>query len=136
MECGECTLCCKLLEVNEINKLAGNDCKYCTTKCSIYSIRPIACKEFSCAYHQMKKVSKKLRPDKCGVIFEKLEEDLIFGTVDPSHTELNFITGQINAFLKEDINIVLSKNGNPTVYHLDNIAPESVLKRVYSIASK
>lgn len=136
MECGDCTACCTLLAVSEINKKAGKSCKYCTTKCSIYSTRPLACKEFSCAYHQMNKVSIKLRPDKCGIIFEKLAEDLMFGTVDPKHKDFTFINGQINHFLNEGINIVLSKQGQPIVYHLDNINPEELLTRVHLIAEK
>lgn len=136
MNCGECTLCCTLLQVSELNKEAGESCKYCTTKCSIYLERPLACKEFSCAYHQMKKASSNLRPDNCGIIFEKLEEDLMFGTVDPKHKDFTYLNGQINHFLAEGINVVLSKYGQPIIYHLDHIKPDELLTRIYLIAEK
>lgn len=136
MECGSCTACCTSLPIAELNKLAGDTCEYCNSNCTIYEDRPFACKEFSCAYHQMKQASEKMRPDNCGVIFEKLDNDLMFGTINPNHNDFTFMDGQIDAFLKEGINTVLSKNGNPVVYHLDNVSPESLLKRVYEIASK
>lgn len=75
-----------------------------------------------------------MRPDNIGVVFEKLEDDLMFGTVNPYHDNFSHMNGQINAFLKEGINTVLSKNGNLIVYHLDNVLPESLLKRVHNIA--
>ena len=136
MECGECTLCCTLCVVVELDKPAGSACEHCKNNCTIYENRPQSCRELSCAYHQMSQVSVKLRPDNCGVVFEKLDNDLMFGTVNPKHHDFTFINGQINSFLKEGINTVLSKNGQPIVYHLDNISPESLLKRVHDIGGK
>jgi len=136
MKCGNCTLCCTLLKVDKINKPAGVMCKHCSTKCDIYKDRPKACKEFTCAYYQMNKVSERLRPNNCGVIFEKLEDDLMFGIINPNHKDFKYINGQITAFLQEGINVVLSKYGQPVVYHIDNVSPESVLSRVYKIAEK
>jgi len=48
MECGECTLCCTLCEIVELNKPAGEKCIHCTSKCTIYEDRPFAFKEISC----------------------------------------------------------------------------------------
>jgi len=130
MECGSCNLCCILPKLPELNKEAGITCKYLCNTCTIYDNRPDACKEFSCAYHQMDKVSEKLRPDNCGIIFEKLAPDLMFGSVNPTHKDFSFVHGQIQYFLKEGINVVLSNN---ITYHLDNIKPEDLLTRVYKI---
>jgi len=134
MECGTCTACCTLLKVDEIFKPAGSTCIHCSTNCDIYDSRPMACKEFSCAYHQMVSVNIAMRPDNIGVIFEKLAPDLMFGTINPKHKDFKHMNGQINAFLKEGINVVVSNNGQTTTYHLDNISPEKVLQRVYKIA--
>jgi len=135
-ECGECTLCCTSCKIIELNKPSGITCKHCSTKCDIYKDRPHACKEFSCAYHQMDNVSLMMRPDNLGVVFEKLDNDLMFGTVNTKHKDFKHMNGQINAFLKEGINTVLSKDGIPLVYHLDNVTPESLLKRVHDKVSK
>jgi len=77
-----------------------------------------------------------MRPNNFGVIFEKLDIDLMFGTVDPKHKDFKYLDGQINAFLKEGINVVLFRSGVYTVYHIDNVSPESLLKRIYEIANK
>jgi len=134
MECGDCTACCTLLKVDKLNKSAGITCIHCSTNCDIYDSRPEACKEFSCAYHQMDSVNIAMRPDNIGVIFEKLAPDLMFGTINPKHKNFKHMNGQINALLKEAINVVVSKNGQTTTYHLDSVTPESILQRVYKIA--
>ena len=82
----------------------------------------------------MENASELMRPDNIGVVFEKLEDDLMFGSVNPKHEDFKHMNGQIEYFLKEGINTVLMKNGNPIVYHIDDVSPEVLLKRVYEIA--
>jgi len=134
MKCGECTVCCTLLDIPWMDSPAGEPCKYCDKGCTIYATVDDRCSEFKCAYNQMDNVSEKLRPDNCGIIFERIEDDLMFGTVNPNHTEFQFVHGQINAFIQEGINVVLSKEGQPVVYHIDGVKPEDLLSRVYKIA--
>ena len=136
MECGSCTLCCTLLPVAYFNKPAGVTCKHCSVKCEIHKIRPAVCREYECAYYQMDKVSKKLRPDNCGIIFERLADDIMFGTVNPKHKDFKYVNGQIRHFLKEGLNVVLAKNGQTTTYCLDGVQPENILSRVYKMAEK
>jgi hypothetical protein len=54
-ECGECSLCCKLVLVREDEtgflKPEGEWCKHSTKKsCKIYEDRPKACSNFSCVW--------------------------------------------------------------------------------------
>ena len=51
-ECGECTLCCKVMEVEALKKPAGKWCAHCTTSrgCGIYETRPEECRTFFCAW--------------------------------------------------------------------------------------
>lgn len=133
VECGECTLCCELPYIKELNKPTYTLCSFCDNGCTIHDNKPKECSDFKCAYLQMKKVSVKMRPDNCGVIFEKLNNDLMLGTINPKHENLSFVKGQISYFLKEGINVVLSKQGVPIVYHLDDVSPELLLKRIYNI---
>ena len=72
-KCGECTLCCKLLHIPETNSKPNEYCKYCEINkgCRVYDERPDGCREFQCAWLQMVNVHIDLRPDKCGVLFEK-----------------------------------------------------------------
>ena len=136
MDCGDCTLCCTVCHIAEIDKAAGVACDHCSTNCTIYAERPTACVEFSCAYHQMEKANVALRPDNLGVVFEKLADDLMFGSVNPKHKDFRHMNGQIGQFLKEGINTVIVKAGVPLVYHIDSTSPELLLKRVYEIARK
>lgn len=49
--CGECTLCCTLVPVQEIGKLPFTRCEHlCDSGCSIYSKRPQSCQLWSCAW--------------------------------------------------------------------------------------
>ena len=50
--CGECTLCCKLLPVEEIDKEGFTKCQHLKFKvrCSIYNERPVSCLMWSCAW--------------------------------------------------------------------------------------
>ena len=101
MDCGDCTLCCTLFIVEELDKPAGSACEHCAVNCSIYNNRPQSCRDLKCAYIQMNNVSVLMRPDNLGVVFEKLEYDLMFGTVNHKHKNFNHMNGQIKAFLNE-----------------------------------
>ena len=50
--CGGCTLCCKLIPVEELHKPAGHRCQHVRTGkgCSIYATRPWSCREWSCLW--------------------------------------------------------------------------------------
>ncbi len=50
--CGSCTLCCKVLTVEKINKPNGQWCQHCIQGrgCAIYSDRPNECQQFQCGY--------------------------------------------------------------------------------------
>lgn len=50
--CGSCTLCCKILEIEELAKPQGQWCSNCKTGsgCLIYESRPQTCRAFNCGY--------------------------------------------------------------------------------------
>ena len=50
--CGTCTLCCKVLTVEELRKPNGQWCPHCIKGrgCAIYSDRPNECRRFQCGY--------------------------------------------------------------------------------------
>ena len=51
-ECGACTLCCKLLAIEELGKAHGDWCNHCQVGvgCKIYNQRPSECRKFDCGY--------------------------------------------------------------------------------------
>jgi hypothetical protein len=50
--CGGCTLCCRLIPVEELGKPAGTRCEHQRTGkgCAIYERRPVSCREWSCLW--------------------------------------------------------------------------------------
>jgi hypothetical protein len=70
-QCGTCTLCCKLVHVDEINKPVGKWCDHCALGkgCKIYDTRPTECRTWNCLWLQGAFGSHPdLRPDKCKVV--------------------------------------------------------------------
>jgi len=85
MECGGCTSCCTLLPVEWMDSPAGEACAECDpgVGCRIFSEADPRCRSFACMYRQMPECGDELRPDRCGVVFEKLDEGMVYGTIDP-----------------------------------------------------
>ena len=51
--CGSCSLCCKVLRIEELDKPAGRWCAHCTAGrdgCQIYDARPPSCRSFHCSW--------------------------------------------------------------------------------------
>src|SRR5882724_2041221 len=53
-KCGTCTMCCKLLFVNELKKPKNTWCEHCAigTGCKVYQDRPASCAGFKCLWLQ------------------------------------------------------------------------------------
>lgn len=70
-ECGDCTLCCTLLAVQDIDKPAQTRCEHeCEAGCAIYESRPWSCKRFDCLWLKGE-LPIWARPDKTGVVFDE-----------------------------------------------------------------
>ena len=111
MDCGECTVCCTLSVVSELNKKAGEHCFNCIDNgCSIYGKHPQVCKDFECAYLQGGN-NIELRPDKCGVMFFKKNERIFCGTLIPDVQVTDVVKRQIASFKKQGYSVVLLKLG-------------------------
>ncbi|HKD29844.1 MAG TPA: hypothetical protein VKC66_28525 [Xanthobacteraceae bacterium] len=51
--CGDCSLCCKLAQVDELDKPAGVWCRHCAPGrggCTIYETRPNVCRNWACSW--------------------------------------------------------------------------------------
>jgi len=107
MNCGSCTACCKLLNIPETDSKPGEYCKHCYPgfACRIYNERPESCKIFECAWKQMENAGEELRPDKCGVLFEKWSDTVMVGTTEDKLSDL--ILHQIDFFKGEGISVLM-----------------------------
>jgi len=74
-ECGTCTLCCKLLGVEELNKPVGVWCSHCRKGegCGIYPTRPEVCRIFECLWLQGI-LPEKLTPQRTHCVFALAED--------------------------------------------------------------
>ena len=118
MKCDSCTLCCELLPIKSLNKPANVMCKFCDKGCKIHKNIPFECGVFECAYYQMDRASENLRPDNCKIIFEKISDNLFFGTQDPRFEMTDFAKGQILSFVSQGFSVMISstKYKNPAIY--------------------
>jgi hypothetical protein len=67
--CGDCTLCCKLEGIRELNKRAWQWCQHCAIGkgCRIYAERPDPCRNFRCLWLDDMAMDEHMRPDRAGV---------------------------------------------------------------------
>lgn len=111
MECGDCTVCCTLSVVKELNKKAGEHCFNCVNNgCKVYGKHPQVCKDFECAYLQGGN-NIELRPDKCGVMFWKKSDRIFCGSAMPGLPITDVALKQIASFKQQGYSVVLLKIG-------------------------
>lgn len=121
--CEDCTLCCTLLGVRELDKPPVQHCKHCevNVKCNIYNTRPKECKDFNC-WWLSGAVPEDLKPNSSHVVLSDLQTDLgveIEGQVIIVYTDPNYPdaykTGKmkdfLNALLQIGIELVIVKDG-------------------------
>src|SRR5580698_506018 len=62
--CRNCTMCCKLLRIAELNKPINSWCPHCDvgTGCKIYDARPAECADFYCGYLVNSRFGEHWRP--------------------------------------------------------------------------
>lgn len=73
--CGECSVCCDFVSIDELDKPARVRCRHLTSPgmgCAIYEQpeRPAVCRNYLCAWRRgLGRVSD--RPDRCGVLLNE-----------------------------------------------------------------
>jgi len=98
--CQGCTLCCRLLEVQEIAKAALEPCRHLGARggCSIYGERPAACRHFQCVWLYSRTgrpaadaLPEGMRPDISHVVLGPRDYrhggDTLYVHVDPDYPE-------------------------------------------------
>ena len=134
MKCGECTLCCKLIDVPWMNSPPLEYCSKCIPGegCGIWDTVPEDCLEYQCAYNQMSNASVNLRPDRCHIIFEKTTDDIFTGLLEPGYALNKDVLGQVNAFAREGISVLISAFGNnvPMIFSANGKASKDIYNEV------
>jgi hypothetical protein len=94
-ECGSCSACCKLLQIDaelapEVgDKAAGRWCKFCTKPgCGIYAKRPSLCRDFSCQWLLDPTLGDHWYPPVAGMLLTFDDESkTMFVVVDPDRPD-------------------------------------------------
>ena len=94
--CGDCTMCCRVFAIAQLQKSAGKWCQHCDIGkgCKVYDDRPAVCIDFECLWlmsqTEGEPMPPEFRPDRCKVVFT--------GTTDPQIIAANTMPGMSNAW--------------------------------------
>jgi uncharacterized protein len=115
--CGDCTLCCTLLHVKELEKPSHTKCVHLiqgiATRpgCSVYHKRPQSCKDFECLWLQEDDMPPELRPDRSHVVlWVTSNSEIIIASVDPQYP-LAYKQGEMGRLLQRMLAVPDSKVG-------------------------
>ena len=74
-QCGECTLCCELMNIKAYDSPMYEPCKHCDvgSGCSIHKTRDEMCRNFQCGW-LMGEMHDEDRPDRAGFLIEHLPD--------------------------------------------------------------
>lgn len=88
--CDGCTMCCKLLEIEELDKPRGVWCPHCDRGkgCRTYETRPDPCRSFYCGYRRLAHLDERWNPAKAKFLINyESEANRICIHVDPDRPD-------------------------------------------------
>jgi len=89
--CGDCSLCCKLMRVDEFDKPQGVWCRHCAPGrggCTIHGTRPAVCRDFYCGWLVGPNLGPEWQPLICRMIlFFETNGNRLAVHVDPNHPQ-------------------------------------------------
>ena len=89
-DCRECSLCCRILGVDEIEKPQNVWCRHCDVGrgCKLYDSRPEECRSFFCGYLTLPMVDEKWFPARSRmVVYPAPEGNRLTVHVDPKRPD-------------------------------------------------
>ena len=86
-QCGDCAMCCKVLEIEALAKARHTMCGHFRkgAGCGIYESRPAACSQFVCAWLTTAEMGTSWRPDRCK--FMMWGDRQLMVDVDPAYPD-------------------------------------------------
>lgn len=76
--CGDCTLCCKVMEIEQLGKPAHSWCPHCQPRhgCTIYRERPTECGAFNCLWLLNDLLDDRWKPNKAKLVLTTSEDGI------------------------------------------------------------
>lgn len=77
-ECGDCTLCCKVMAIEQLAKPASSWCPHCKPGrgCLIYPERPDECRNFNCLWLVNERLDERWRPSKSRLVLTTSDDGI------------------------------------------------------------
>ena len=77
-ECGDCTLCCKVMAIEELAKPVSSWCPHCKPGrgCLTYADRPAECRTFSCLWLVDHRLDQHWKPSKSKLVLTTSEDGI------------------------------------------------------------
>ncbi len=77
-QCGDCTLCCKIMAIEELAKPAGQWCRHCEPSrgCLTYGTRPSECRDFDCLWLIDERFGTHWKPGRSKLVVTASEDGL------------------------------------------------------------
>jgi hypothetical protein len=100
----------------------GEWCKYCDPKkgCGVQTAKPKPCKDFECTWLKMERVKPSLRPDRSKVIWDAVNDHIMFGVHDPDYKMKDIVVDQVKEFVR---------NGSSVVIHILGSKPQIAIAK-------
>lgn len=85
-QCGSCTLCCRLLAIEVLQKPASTSCRHCREDqgCGIYAARPDTCRDYLCGWLLNPGLPDHWRPEASGMILGRNLDGVPTLVLDPA----------------------------------------------------
>jgi hypothetical protein len=76
--CGDCTLCCKVMAIEELAKPASSWCPHCEPGrgCLIYAARPTECRTYSCLWLLDDRLDQRWKPSKSRLVLTTSQDGI------------------------------------------------------------
>jgi len=76
--CADCSLCCKIMAIEELDKPAHSWCRHCKPKqgCQIHQTRPSECRTFNCLWLADEHLGQHWRPDRSKLVLTTSEDGI------------------------------------------------------------
>ncbi|MFB9269103.1 hypothetical protein ACFFWD_39355 [Bradyrhizobium erythrophlei] len=77
-QCGDCTLCCKVMAIEELAKSANAWCPHCKPGrgCQIYTNRPAECRSFACGWLVNELLDEQWKPSRSKLVLTTSDDGL------------------------------------------------------------
>jgi hypothetical protein len=77
-ECGDCTLCCKVMAIEALAKPASAWCRHCKPGrgCLIYASRPAECRSFNCLWLADDRFGQHWKPNKSKLVLTTSQDGI------------------------------------------------------------